>query len=118
MTRDHKSGRLRSLRPSVPAPRAPREEEASHLRQLRGGTDIQEALRTFSAALRGRVARDALRRMKKRKSVDRTKLTKEQFEVLGLKGPDGAMFLNQVAKNVPDQDAAEQVMRAALKIPN
>ena len=29
--------------------------------------------------------------------------TRVEWEVLGLKGPAGAMFLNQVAKNVPDQ---------------
>ena len=44
--------------------------------------------------------------------------TRVEWEVLGLKGPAGAMFLNQVVKNVPDQEAAERIMRAAVKVPN
>ncbi len=43
--------------------------------------------------------------------------TRVEWEVLGLKGPAGAMFLNQVAKNVPDQEAAERIMRAAVRAP-
>jgi hypothetical protein len=43
--------------------------------------------------------------------------TRVEWEVLGLKGPAGAMFLNQVAKNVPDREAAERIMRAAAKVP-
>lgn len=43
--------------------------------------------------------------------------TRVEWEVLGLKGPAGAMFLNQVAKNVPDQGAAERIMRAAVNAP-
>ena len=43
--------------------------------------------------------------------------TRVEWEVLGLKGPAGAMFLNQVAKNVPDQEAAERIMRGAVKVP-
>ena len=43
--------------------------------------------------------------------------TRVEWEVLGLRGPAGAMFLNQVAKNVPDHSVAERVMRAAVEVP-
>ena len=43
--------------------------------------------------------------------------TTGDWEVLGLKGPAGAMFLNQIAKNVHDREGIELLMREAVQLP-
>jgi MoxR-like ATPase len=43
--------------------------------------------------------------------------TRNEWDLFGLKGLSGAMFLNKVSKNLPDQEASARVLRAAVTVP-
>ncbi len=43
--------------------------------------------------------------------------SRKKWEVFGLKGFGGAMFLNQIVKNIPDQGAATRVLQGTLRAP-
>jgi hypothetical protein len=45
------------------------------------------------------------------------KKTRAEWDVFGLKGMSGAMFLNKLVKHVPDQDALTGQLRSALRVP-
>src|SRR5262249_1062294 len=44
--------------------------------------------------------------------------TRTEWDLFGLKGPSGAMFLNTLVKHVPDQREATEQLRAALRFPD
>ena len=44
--------------------------------------------------------------------------TRGEWDVFGLKGMSGAMFLNMLVKHVPDQDVLAQRLRTALALPD
>ena len=46
------------------------------------------------------------------------KRTKNEWDVFGLKGPSGAMFLNKLVKHIPDQDLLTTQLKAALPVPH
>jgi 5-methylcytosine-specific restriction protein B len=50
-----------------------------------------------------------------RETFDRK--TRNEWDLFGLKGLSGAMFLNKFAKYLPDQDDAASVLRATLQAP-
>lgn len=43
--------------------------------------------------------------------------SRKKWAVFGLKGFGGAMFLNQIAKNIPDQEASAAVLRKVMRAP-
>src|SRR3990172_5596335 len=45
------------------------------------------------------------------------KRTKNEWDVFGLKGPSGAMFLNKLVKHIPDQSLLTTALKAVLPVP-
>ena len=43
--------------------------------------------------------------------------TRSEWDYFGLKGLSGAMFLNKIAKHIPDPDEAAEALRLALEVP-
>jgi hypothetical protein len=43
--------------------------------------------------------------------------SRKKWAVFGLKGFGGAMFLNQIAKNIPDQEASAKVLQKVIQAP-
>jgi hypothetical protein len=50
-----------------------------------------------------------------RETFDRK--TRNEWDLFGLKGLSGAMFLNKFAKYLPDQEDAASVVKTALQAP-
>src|SRR5207245_1340767 len=45
------------------------------------------------------------------------KKTRTDWTSFGLKGMSGAMFLNKLAKHVPDQNGLAEELRSAIRVP-
>jgi MoxR-like ATPase len=43
--------------------------------------------------------------------------TRNEWDLFGLKGLSGAMFLNKMAKHLPDESAASEALRRAMRVP-
>lgn len=69
--------------------------------------EIHELLRGF---LRAEISLDQLR-----DTLDRK--TRNEWDLFGLKGPSGAMFLNKVTKHLPDQVALASKLRTVMEAP-
>jgi antitoxin component of MazEF toxin-antitoxin module len=73
--------------------------------------DVHPAMRTLMESfLAGRVSLEEFK-----ETFD--KKTRVEWDVFGLKGPTGAMFLNQIVKNVADQDGSTDVLRHSVAVP-
>lgn len=70
----------------------------------------EEMLHLLHSYLAGQVSAEEFKTTFDRK-------TRKEWAVFGLKGPSGAMFLNMLVKNIPDQRALANHLPEALKVP-
>jgi len=85
--------------------------EANRARDKRRGkvhVEIADLLRKFLL--------DAIDVQKLRSVYDRK--TRKEWDVFGLKGFSGAMFLNQIVKNLPDKKSSTDMLRTVLPVPD
>src|SRR5229473_3031723 len=72
---------------------------------------MEQILALMNRYLAGEIDTDELR-------ATYDKKTRTAWDVFGLKGMSGAMFLNKLVKHVPDQSLLAEELRSTLRLPN
>src|SRR5688572_22169680 len=85
--------------------------EREHLRDAKRRDVLPEMKATLQAFLTSELSLPDFREVFDQK-------TRNEWDFFGLKGTSGAMFLNKLAKHLPDQASTAEELRAVLSVPN